>query len=227
MVRRGTKRGKPRQAAIKASFAGWENALKRAEIKRLLKLVSIAAIVIILAAVLVWYFMSSYFKGAIEDIEPTFIDKDAYLALGRIDQTSTRNGRDEWRLTADVATYHRDAAVMDLSNVKVVFYFENGNTGTLTADSGALQTDSQDFSVEKRVQAFLDDYEMTTNKLLYIKEKDTLIAETKIVITSGDSYLEADNMLLEVKNQKLFMEGHVKVYLTPEFMESPPELDIN
>lgn len=201
--------------------------MNRAEKKRLLKGVSIAAIVIILAAVGLSYVISSYIKGALNEMQTEFIDTDADVALGRIDQTSTRNGRVEWRLTADVATYDRNAELMKLTSVMVYFYPKNGAPATLTADRGSFQSAAQNFSVNDNVVVKTSEYEMRTSELLYLKEQDTLIANQPLVITSGDSRLEADSMLLEVENQKLFMEGNVKVFLTPEFMASPPTLNVN
>lgn len=201
--------------------------MNRAEKKRLLKVVSIAAIVIILAAVGLSYLISSHMRQTIDDLDTGFIDDTADLALGRVDQTSTRDGRDEWRLTADVATYSKSSDMMNLNNVMVYFYFDNGETGTLTADKGQFESASQNFGVEDNVVARASEYELKTPKLLYLKDKDTLIANEHTVITSGDSYMEADYMLLEVKNQKLLMEGNVKVFLTPEFMESPPALNMS
>lgn len=201
--------------------------MNRAEKKRLLKVVSIAAIVIILAAVGLSYFISSYMRQTLDDLNTDFIDDTADLALGRVDQTSTRDGRDEWRLTADVATYSKSDDMMNLSNVMVYFYFDNGETGTLTADKGQFESGTQNFGVEDNVVAKASEYELKTPKLLYIKDQDTLIANERTVITSGDSYMEADYMMLEVKNQQLLMEGNVKVFLTPEFMESPPALNMS
>lgn len=199
--------------------------MNRAEKKRLLKVISIAAIVVILAAVGLSYVISSYMSQTIDDFNDGFIDNTADLALGRVDQTSTRNGRDEWRLTADIATYSKSSDMMNLSNVMVYFYFDNGETATLTADKGHFQSASQNFGVNDNVIVKASEYELETPELLYIKEQDTLIANERTVITTGDSYLEADYMMLEVKNQKLFMEGNVKVFLTPEFLQSPPALN--
>lgn len=201
--------------------------MNRAEKKRLLKVVSIATIVIILAAVGLSYFISSYMRQTLDDLNTDFIDDTADLALGRVDQTSTRDGRDEWRLTADVATYSKSDDLMNLSNVMVYFYFDNGETGTLTADKGQFQSATQNFGVEDNVVAKASEYELKTPNLIYIKDRDTLIANERTVITSGDSYMEADYMMLEVKNQQLLMEGNVKVFLTPEFMESPPALNMS
>lgn len=201
--------------------------MNRAEKKRLLKVVSIAAIIIILAAVGLSYLISSHMRQTLDDLNTDFIDETADLALGRVDQTSTRDGRDEWRLTADVATYSKSDDLMNLSNVMVYFYFDNGETGTLTADKGQFQSATQNFGVEDNVVAKASEYELKTPNLIYIKDRDTLIANELTVITSGDSYMEADYMMLEVKNQQLLMEGNVKVFLTPEFMESPPALNMS
>lgn len=200
--------------------------MNRAEKKRLLKFGSIAAIVIILAAVGLSYVISNYMKSTLDDFGDDFIDSSADVALGRVDQTSTRNGRDEWRLTADVATYNKVEDLMNLANVMVYFYLENGETATLTAEKGHFQSLSQNFGVNDNVVVKASEYEMQTTELLYIKEQDTLIANEPVVITSGDSYIAADYMLLDVKKQQLFMEGNVKVFLTPEFMESPPALNV-
>lgn len=196
--------------------------MNRAEKKRLLKVVSISVIVIILAAVGLSYLITGQMRKVIENAETDFIDTSADLALGRVDQTSTRDGRDEWRLTADVATYSKSNDIMNLSNVMVYFYFENGETGTLTGEKGHFQNATQNFGVDGNVVAKASGYELKTPELLYSKQQDTLTANERVVITSDDSYLEADYMLLEVKNNKLLMEGNIKVFLTPEFMENPP-----
>lgn len=199
--------------------------MNRAEKKRLLKVVSISAIVIILAAVGLSYLITGQMRKTIENAEIDFIDNTADLALGRVDQISTRDGRDEWRLTADVATYSKSSDIMNLSNVMVMFYFENGETGTLTGEKGHLLNATQNFGVEGNVVAKASGYELETPELFYNKQQDTLTAPQRVVITSGDAYLKADYMLLEVKNNKLLMEGNVRVFLTPEFMENPPALN--
>lgn len=196
--------------------------MNRAEKKRLLKVVSIIAIVIILAAVGLSYLITGQMRKTIENAEIDFIDNTADLALGRVDQISTRDGRDEWRLTADVATYSKSNDIMNLSNVMVLFYFKNGETGTLTGEQGHFLNASQNFGVEGNVVAKASGYELKTPELFYNRQQDTLTAPERVLITSGDSYLEADNMLLEVKNNKLLMEGNIKVFLTPEFMNNPP-----
>lgn len=196
--------------------------MNRAEKKRLFKVVSISVIVIILAAVGLSYLITGQMRRAIENTDIDFIDNTADLALGRVDQTSTRDGRDEWRLTADVATYSKDNDIMNLSKVMVYFYFENGGTGTLTGEKGHFHNVTRNFDVEGNVVAKASGYELKTPELLYSRQQDALSANKRVVITADDSYLEADYMLLEVKNNKLVMEGNVKVFLTPEFMENPP-----
>lgn len=201
--------------------------MNRAKIKRLIKMLSIGAIVIILVYVGISY-LSNHMHQTIDDaLNTEFIDDKADLALGRVDQTSTRDGRDEWRLTADVATYSKSNDILNLANVMIYFYFESGETGTLTADKGNYETATQNFAVNDNVVANASGYELKTPELLYIKDQDTLIANERSLITSGDSYLEADYMILEIKNQKVFMEGNVKVFLTPEFMENPPALNVD
>ena len=201
--------------------------MNHAEKKRLIKGCSIAAIIIILAAVGLSYVISNYMRETLDNIDTEFIDDKADVALGRVDQTSTRDGRDEWRLTADIATYNKSEDMMNLSNVMVYFYLKNGGTGTLVAENGHFQSATQNFGVNDNVIAKVAEYILKTPQLLYIKAQDTLIANNRTVITTGDSYVEADSMTLEVKNQKLFMEGNVKVFLTPEFMKSPPALNVN
>ena len=201
--------------------------MNHAEKKRLIKGVSIAAIIIILAAVGLSYVISNYMHKTLDNINTEFIDGKADVALGRVDQTSTREGREEWRLTADIATYNKSEDMMNLSNVMVYFYLKNGETGTLVAKNGHFQSATQNFGVNDNVIAKVAEYVLKTPQLFYIKAQDTLIANDRTVITTGDSYMEADSMVLEVKNQKLLMEGNVKVFLTPEFIESPPALNVS
>lgn len=201
--------------------------MNRAEKKRLLTLGSIVAIVIILAAVGLSYVMSHIANNALDDLDdPQFIDETADLAIGKVDQTSTRNGRDEWRLTADKSTFRQSTNILDLDNVAITFFFENGNTGRLIASKGVLEVNTNDFGVYDHVKATLDDYTLATEKLNYNKAADLLTSNTRTNISTGDSYIAADYMELQVDNQVLFMEGNVKVFLTPEFIERPPEINI-
>ena len=73
------------------------------------------------------------------------------MTIDDIHQTATRNGKKEWQLDATSARYFDAEKKVRLDNIGMTFFLEDQQEIHLTADSGTLETESQNVSVQGQV----------------------------------------------------------------------------
>ncbi len=138
--------------------------------------------------------------------------------LGKIEQVSTKNGRTEWRLTADSAEMMEVANRLKLNNIFVTFYLENGGEIYLTATSGLVNTTTNDIEVTGDVVIENEVYQMTTEQLRYNDQKRLLISDSPVNLTDGASALAADGMQYDLDKNRARFTGNVAGLFSKEIL---------
>ncbi len=145
------------------------------------------------------------------------IDAAADMNLGKIHQTATRDGIREWDLTAGSAKYRDDRKEVVLEAVAVTFFLEDGQEVALSADRGALQTQSKNIAVDGNVVVTNRGYRMQTEALTYRHEDRIVRADSPVAISGGSLHLTGDSLLIDLAAQEAELRGGVKGSLDVDF----------
>lgn len=140
-----------------------------------------------------------------------YIAEDAKLALGKIQQTATRDGKIEWRLDAISARYLEDDRQVQLDELVVTFFMDSGQEVQLSATDGVLNTDSNDIEVSGEVRISSQEYTLRTTRLSYQHEDRVIFTTAPVVIHRRlGGQLSADSLHLNLNTNKLLLKGSVR-----------------
>lgn len=132
------------------------------------------------------------------------------MTIGDIHQTATRNGKKEWQLDAESAQYIDSEKKLRLDNLDMLFFLEDQQQIKLTAATGTLETESQNVSVQGRVELSNKDALLNTDELHYRHEKRFIFSETPVTIRGDAFQLSAESMSLDLENRKAVLKGSVR-----------------
>ena len=79
------------------------------------------------------------------------VENNANISIGKVHQTSTRNGIVEWRLDASSMNYFAEKSQSLFQDLAVTFYLKDRTEIYLTADKGILKTVSKNMIVSGHV----------------------------------------------------------------------------
>ncbi len=144
----------------------------------------------------------------VKTIQEEFNPK-ADATLGKIEQVSTKNGRTEWRLTADSAEMMEVANRLKLKNIFATFYSKSGEEVYLTAKSGLVDTSTNNIEVTGNVVIETELYQMTTEQLNYDDQSRLLTSNAPVNLTDGASALVADGMQYDLGKNRARFTGNV------------------
>jgi len=142
------------------------------------------------------------------------IKTGADLSIGKIRQTSTRNGKKHWRLEASSANYMENEKKVVLQDLSVTFFLKNQDKAYLVADRGVLQTDTNDIEFSGNVVIRNKGYRLQTDNLLYENEKRIIICKDPLRITGNDTALAADSASYDLNAGKIVIKGNVDATIT-------------
>lgn len=136
----------------------------------------------------------------------------ADIIINKFEYTSTNaQGVTEWKLTSDSASYFQDNKMVGFKKVYAVFYSKDGRILTMQADNGTLNTAAKDFELSGNVVGTSSDgYTFRTDSLTYTAEKNQARTDKKVYLDSPQFKLEGKGMVLDVKEQKIFLVSNVK-----------------
>ena len=180
-----------------------------------LKLALLSVILVGVGIVVVVYFAYQRLSDAPELILST-IQEGADMSIGKIHQTATRDGRREWSLEAASAHYMEDKKQVILRDLSVIFYLEDGTEAYLTADSGVLNTVSNDIQVSGNVIIKKDAYQLVTEKLDYKNNERMIYAHLPVLITGEDARVSADSASFDLDAKTVRLKGNVESTLSPK-----------
>ncbi|MGD9211934.1 MAG: LPS export ABC transporter periplasmic protein LptC [Desulfobacteraceae bacterium] len=146
------------------------------------------------------------------------IQNEADMVFKNVEQTATRNGINEWKLSAKAAYLIESEKKMILEKPKVEFFMENGNNIFLKAQQGIYKLDSQNIQVSGDVVVTQNNYILKTKRLMYLHDKRRLLAKNPVKITGIQFDLTAGAMNVDLnQSQGLFNNG-----VTGKFHEVRP-----
>jgi LPS export ABC transporter protein LptC len=151
----------------------------------------------------------------------TSIKEGANLSLGKIRQTSTRDGKKEWSLEADSANYMEAEKKVELKNLSVIYFLEDNREVYLKADQGILQTDTNDIEFSGNVVIRNEEYQMKTEHLNYEHDRRIIICDESIRILGQGGELTAESAEYDLNADKVVLKGNVVATVSRDFAAIP------
>ncbi len=135
---------------------------------------------------------------------------DSDLALRQIRHTATRNGRDEWTLTAKSAKVlpHEKRTVIE--DPSVVFFLKDGEKVYLKARKGILKTETNDLEALGDVVVTYEAYVMKTQRLRYNHRKRRISSRVPVRIKGERFSLSADRMVYDLNSKISKFKGNIE-----------------
>jgi len=149
-----------------------------------------------------------------ENLKPPPVPKNpqgADILINNFHYTSTNDqGVKEWELKANTASYFQDKKTAGFEKVNVIFYSREGRIFTVQGDQGTLNTEAKDFKLSGNVVGTSSDgYKFRTESLTYTADNNEARTDKKVFLESPQFNLEGMGMVLDIKNQKLFLLKNV------------------
>ena len=140
----------------------------------------------------------------------------ADIIINNFEYASTNaQGVKEWTLKSDTASYFQDNKVVGFKKVNATFYTKEGRTFTVRGDRGTLNTESKDFELSGNVVGTSSDgYTFRTETLAYSADKSQARTNKKVYLENPQVKLEGTGMVLDVKEQKVFLANSVTAKIT-------------
>ena len=119
--------------------------------------------------------------------------------------TSTDNrGVLQWRLNADTATHYKEKNLIELADLKITFFTDQGPTYTVTAAKGVVNTQTQDFDISGNVTGVSDDgLRFRTESFRYQADIQEARTDARAFLESPRFNLEGRGMIIDVQNRKV------------------------
>ncbi|GBC62628.1 LPS export ABC transporter periplasmic protein L ptC [Desulfonema ishimotonii] len=134
----------------------------------------------------------------------------ADMAISRIHQTATRDGVTEWRLDAASASLINARAQAVFQTPSVTFFLEDQRQIVLTAQKGAVDTESNDINVTGQVVMKNGGYRLETDALRYRHDARIFLSDTPVKLTGKSFDLSADGASFDITSQQVVFKGNVK-----------------
>ena len=176
------------------------------------KTVKIVLVLVIFAIIGVLAVMYINYRRLLENPEKliTAIKPGVDMTIGDIHQTATRNGKKEWQLDATSAHYIDAEKKVRLDNIDMLFFLESQQQVHLTAQTGILETESQNVSVNGRVKLENEDAQLNTEELHYWHKDRFIFSESPVTITGDAFELSAESMTLDLEKGRAVLKGNVQ-----------------
>ncbi len=137
------------------------------------------------------------------------IKTGADLSIGKIRQTSTRNGKKQWTLEARSADYMENEKKVILKQLAVTFFLKNQDKVYLVADRAVLNTDTNDIEFSGNVVVRNKDYRLKTENLIYENERRIITCNVPLRIIGNDARLAANSASYDLDAGKIVMNGNI------------------
>ena len=138
------------------------------------------------------------------------LPKNTQLSMRSFKHTATKNGKAQWHLEAKSASLMNGKKRLVLQTPAVIFFRESGRKIFLTADTGVLQTETNNITLSGNVVARTEAYRFEADSAVYDHIRGVLTSKTPVKITSGRAELAADAMTFDLGTNTAVFNGNVK-----------------
>ncbi len=141
-------------------------------------------------------------------------NEDGSLTLNNFEYRDVKEGNTRWTVWAATATYFEDRQETVLDQLRAVFFLKKGGQVVLTGDEGILHTDTNNMEISSNVVvSYGDDYKMTTDRLLYDRDKELIYTEAELIIEGQGFTVKGQGMRLEIAKRTVSVLKHIETTL--------------
>ncbi len=166
-----------------------------------------------LAAVTFVFFISRHRGGSSMTVK-LLPDAKTMMSLSNVHQTATKNGRIQWELRAAAARLLAEGKAMELDRPRVEFFTADGTRVSLEADTGRLNLETNDITVEGHVSISNSRYKLSTEHAAYQYRKQLIVCGKPVKIVGPGIQLGALTMRYDLKANKTVFEGRIEGVLS-------------
>ncbi len=149
-------------------------------------------------------------KGAMVTEKPDF-------RIEGINYVEIKEGRKEWELKAAVANYFKERGVAVFEDVTLNLYSREGRDFVIKGERGLYDISKRDIELKGAVRVRTNDgYSMDTDAIIYSEKERKIASAGKISFSGRDVKGEGGKMILDLEEEKLFLENGVKAVIHPE-----------
>ena len=171
---------------------------------------ALLAVVLLMFGIIIAVFVGYRKESGNDEPKPSITQEEASVAIGKVHQTATRDGKTEWRLYAGSVRFVEDQKKAFFKDISIVFFLETGEEIYLSANEGILKTDSNDIEVNGDVVIRNADYRLKTETIFYRHEERIITSKVPVEI-SGESFsLSADTMQIDLKKKSALLKGNIR-----------------
>jgi len=117
------------------------------------------------------YFLFTKFPQSKVPVSLRFTDEGVNLVIENFKITHEESGHNDWELKAESAKVNQKKNITRLQNVRIKVDLKNNQRYWISADSGVLQNETQDFDLEGNVK-FTADPDYMVQRIPKLKAKD-------------------------------------------------------
>lgn len=141
-------------------------------------------------------------------------NEDGSLTLNNFEYRDVKEGNARWTVWASTATYFEDRQETVLDQLRAVFFLKKGGQVVLTGDEGILHTDTNNMEISSNVVvSYGDDCKMTTDRLLYDRDKELIYTEAELIIEGQGFTVKGEGMRLEIAKRTVSVLKHIETTL--------------
>ena len=176
---------------------------------RKINFIIIGFIVILIAGIL---FIFARHRLIIKEIDPPLPPEktEADLTIKKFHHVATENGIKKWSLDATSARLYSPKNIVELNDISVIFFMEDSEEVRLTADSGELNSQTNNMVLNGNIVGVMPPYRLITESLNYDHRSRIISATTPVDIIGDGVQLKADAMDYGLKSKIIKCNGNVE-----------------
>lgn len=133
-------------------------------------------------------------------------------------RTKVVNGRKVWEVSAREAQYYDEEQLVVVREPAVSFFLDDGREMALRGEEGKvflLDRDLRRVELAGDIRARFGEYALQTDSAHYDRQTDAVQAPGRVRISGDELDISGDRMTLRVSDQRLVLDGNVKMKLRP------------
>lgn len=184
--------------------------LEKRRNSRNLKILLAGTMTVILAVIVAVFVGYRQLSNGPTDMDESAPQDGSTVSIGKVRQTSSKDGKTEWHLEAESARFFDTEKKVVFKGISVVFYPKEDEEIHLTSDSGTLETELKNIDVTDNVVVKNKDFSLTTDILHYEHGRKVLSSIAPVKFSGPELMLTADSMKLELDENRIHFQGNVK-----------------
>ncbi|MBN2889456.1 MAG: LPS export ABC transporter periplasmic protein LptC [Deltaproteobacteria bacterium] len=123
--------------------------------------------------------------------------------------THSKSGTKRWELTAAKAQRQKGSETIEMIDLAITLFADDGSLTTIVADQGAYTTNTGDIKLQKNIVITSPTYTITTDNLTYLDQQEKLIIKDRITVLRDGFALKAAGASMEVPKNIFHFTGGV------------------